>query len=430
MISFYSYSFGCRVNEAEKQSFDAKLISLGINYSNVDPDFIIINTCAVTQKAEREARQLIYSLKRKNPKSKIIIAGCAATYWKKNKLYESLPVDLIVDNKEKEHIVETFYRNAKNTRGHIRASRNTNNLPANKYLNSGRLLLKIQDGCHRFCSYCIVPYLRGKPKSVHISEIIQTINSNKQNIQEIILTAINTEAFGYDTKENIVQLIQDIINQTKVKRISFGSIHPLTLTNEFISFYKNKNVQNRFVHFFHIPIQSGSKSILQLMNRGYTAQEIDARLKTIQSINPFAFFATDVITGFLGEGKQEFEETYEFLKKTPFSKFHVFRFSLRNNTAAEKMAKQWREPDEGEKIKRSEILRDLSNKKYLKFIKINIGQISPALFLEKQLNGFQLALLDNQLSILLKTSKNLKGSIRNVRIEKLEKSILFGSLDG
>lgn len=247
-------------------------------------------------------------------------------------------------------------------------------------------MVKIQDGCDRFCSYCIVAHLRGKPTSRTIKEIIQNINDfylssrvpqngtrrplkyskdcfahtrNDREILEVILTAINTECFGKDTGETLVGLIDAILTQTSIPNISFGSIHPWSITDEFLAYYQTIMGTNRFVPFFHIPIQSGSNNILQLMNRGYTKEEILTTLKKIKSINPDAFIGTDIIVGFPGETEKEFNETYEFLKNAPIDKIHVFRFSARPGTAAEKLRNIYGEPTPQEKQERAKRLREL-----------------------------------------------------------------------
>jgi threonylcarbamoyladenosine tRNA methylthiotransferase MtaB len=477
MITFSSFAFGCRVNEAEKEALDEKMLEAGFSFNKKSPNIFIINTCAVTHKAEREARNLIYQIKRKNPKTKIVITGCSATYWQKNKLYEKLPIDLLVDNTNKEFLVELIKKRLLNQKKscHSRESGNLYNRfliksgmtnldnklqpfksveykLTSKFLISKRLLVKIQDGCQRFCTFCIVPYLRGLPKSRKIEEIVEEINkachpelasgsnsletpilrirkhhNNKTPISEVILTAINTEAFGLDTGESFIDLIEKVLKNTSVPRLSFGSIHPWSITPQFINFYQKILATNRLVNFFHIPLQSGSNTILKLMKRGYTREEILEKLSALQKINPLSLLATDVIVGFLGETEAEFEETYRFLEKSPLVKFHIFRFSKRKNTAAFYMAKNLKEPTEQEKKKRAKALADLCAKKYFKFLEKNLGRLSTALILNKQENGFYEALLDNQLPIVIEKNKNIMpGEIVKVKVERIKNGRLVG----
>jgi len=407
MNTFYSFTFGCRVNEAEKVALDKQLQDLGFIWTEHNPDFYIINSCAVTGKAEREVRQHIYQIKKKFPKSKIIVTGCAATNWIKNDVHVT-GIDYTIENEKKMDIPMFLQKLDINNKYHIRSHMRKNVVKektpnqrvtvttryTDKFLHSGRCMVKIQDGCDRFCSYCIVPYLRGKPKSRTIEEIITHINSyiepnnprsNRGSrirnldsrlrgndkgeggntikltcISEIILTAINTECFGKDTGETLIQLIDAILKQTTIPKISFGSIHPWSITDEFLDYYQSIIQTNRFIPFFHIPVQSGSNKILKLMNRGYKAEEMLKKFRKIKSIYSRACIGTDIIVGFPGETNKEFQETYKFLTSVPIDKIHVFRFSPRPDTAAEKLIKTYGEPTPEEKRERSNILINLN----------------------------------------------------------------------
>lgn len=421
--TFQVISLGCRVNEAEKLAIERSFQKHGYVYTPINPDFIVINTCAVTAKAEREARQLIYQLSKKYT-SKIIITGCSGTYWKKQKKYNQLPFDLLVDNIQKDFLVDIinkkFFRSVKPLK-----SKRNDTVVTDKFLSSARVMIKIQDGCHRFCSYCIVPYLRGTPQSKRIKDILSTIQSYKNHPNEVILTAINTESYGKESDESLINLIQTITSQTKIPRVSFGSIHPWSLTTDFLNWYKNAFNKNRFVNFFHVPVQSGCDSILRLMKRDYTSREVKTQIDSIKRINPNAFISTDVIVGFLDESDSDFQTTYDFLSDSPFSKFHVFRFSRRNSTAAFYLAKRLSEPSPKTKENRSQILRELSQKKYEAFQKTQIGRISQALFIDSKTKSMQKALLDNQIPVNIPDSKYLNGTIHPVQIVDFYKGKLI-----
>ncbi len=426
-VSFYTYSFGCRVNQAEKEVIDLEMQNHGYILKEESPDILIINTCAVTHKAEREAKNLIYRLKRKNPEGQVVVTGCSATYWQKHKILKNLPIDILVDNVNKEFLVKILQ---KRLSGH--AEHNPlKTIIYDKYLNSGRALIKIQDGCQRFCSFCIVPYLRGTPKSERIKDLIrQLADKNLEGrINEVILTAINTGAYGYDTGETLVQLINTIVTNSTIPRISFGSIHPWSINDEFINYYKQILPLKRIVNFFHVPIQSGSNKILYLMKRGYNREEILKKLKKLHKINPLALIATDVIVGFLDESDKDFQDTYDFLEKSPISKFHIFRFSRRNNTAAHYLAKNLKEPSPAEKIKRVKILARLGKEKYEAFLKNNVGRTSTILFLNNKFEGYQEALLDNQLPIYIKVTKPIQlTQLYEAKILEYKKDKLFGRI--
>lgn len=453
MKSFATFSFGCRVNQAEKESIDRQLLQRGLVFDEIKPDLYIINTCSVTNKAEREARQHIYQARKKFPQARIVVTGCAATNWKKLK-QEVAGIDLLVDNVNKEYLVDILINRMKQTQENRQSAmatmpvssivsrlsssltpdvteirngyHNRLTIPENKYHRSHRAILKIQDGCQRFCTFCIVPYLRGTPKSHRIDEIVSAINN--LHLREIILTAINTEAYGYDTGESFLSLLAHVLRQTTIPRISFGSIHPWSITKEFLDFYETVQKQGRLVDFFHIPLQSGSDSILTLMKRGYTREEFREKLQRIHAIYPFAHIGTDVIVGFLEESEKEFQETYEFLEQSPISKFHIFRFSRRSHTAAFYMAKRLQEPTPAEKKKRAKALAELGEKKYQLFLQKHAGNSFDGLFIGKEEQGIQQALLSNQIPAYIKVPKNLAGEIKRVTIEQEKNGKLFGTL--
>jgi len=349
--TFFSYVFGCRVNEAEKVVMDKKLMELGFIWRDDTPDFYIINSCAVTGKAEREVRQHIYQTRKKFPHTKIVVTGCAATNWIKNKT-AIRDVNILIPNTQKSTLPDMIQQLSLPSyqRG------NTGISYHDKFLDCGRLMVKIQDGCDRFCSYCIVPLLRGKPHSRLTHDIVKEIKQYDDQVVEVILTAINTECFGKDTGETLIQLIDAILKKTSIPFISFGSIHPWSITDDFLSYYQSIMPTGRFIPFFHIPIQSGSNTILKLMNRGYTKEEMLEKLQKIKKINPDAFIGTDIIVGFPGETEKEFKETYNFLKSAPIDKIHVFRYSERPGTPAKKFPN---EPTPAEKRERSRLLIEI-----------------------------------------------------------------------
>jgi threonylcarbamoyladenosine tRNA methylthiotransferase MtaB len=433
LITFESFSFGCRVNEAERLVMNRQMIEAGFLYNERTPDLCIINSCAVTTKAEREARQHILKLKRVNPDLKIVITGCSATYWEKNGLWKNIPIDLLISNKNKAFLVARIKQHFSARPEPIQLDQ-LNEAVSDKFLSSGRVMIKIQDGCHRFCSYCIVPYLRGEPRSKKIGQILAEIDYHNHNyrsarmLQEVIFTAINTESFGHDTGESLIDLIDLSINRTRVPRISFGSIHPWSIDEGFIEYYRKISKNQRFSSFFHVPIQSGSNKTLRLMKRNYTRDDVHERLNQIRKINPLALIGTDVIVGYLDETDRDFQDTYSFLEKSPIDKFHVFRFSVRKNTAAAHQRKRLREPTAQEKIRRAKSLIDLGLKKYQKFLLKHVGVTGQALFIGELREGYQTAILNNQVQVLIPRPSTLNGQMRKVRITKLISGVLYGNL--
>ncbi len=432
MKTFNSFSFGCRVNQAEMEALDRELLAKGYEKKPDQPDIYILNTCSVTHKAEREARKHIYNLKRQFPDTKVVVTGCAATNWSKTNTKVN-GVDYLIDNKSKELIAELLEKkyyltmsppDVKTVQTFDEPSENS---ATDKFMRSKRIIIKIQDGCHRFCSFCIVPYLRGLPQSTKIDDIVKQIQSYPEYV-EAILTAINTEAYGRDTGETFVDLIDAILTKTDIPRISFGSIHPWTFQDDFFNLYRKYAESNRFVDFFHIPLQAGSDNMLKLMKRGYTRAEFVEKLHMIKDINEFAFIGTDVIVGFLEETDQDFEDTYSFLEETPISRFHVFRFSKREHTAAFYLSKRLNQPSPSVKKARSQRLRVLSEKKYAAFQSKHVGETFETLVLERRVEDYQQGLLSNQMLVNVKTEKDFTGELKNVRIYDYQNGELFGKI--
>lgn len=398
------------------------MIAAGYEQITGKPDIFIVNTCSVTHKAEREARQLVYKTKRDSPDTKIVVTGCSATYWLKTGTYNDLPIDVLVDNTNKEYLVELLQKQLKK-----KPTTRTRQRATDKFISAGRMVIKIQDGCHRFCSFCIVPYLRGLPRSRSIADIVASIQQNANGMSEVILTAINTEAFGKDSGEVLLDLIKTILASTDVPRLSFGSVHPWSITDEFIEWYRQNKNSSRFAHFFHIPLQSGSNKTLTMMKRCHTREDMLSRVQKIADLNPFAFIATDIISGFLEESDDDFADTYDFLEKSPVSKFHVFRFSKRQMTAAFHLAKRVKEPDDKVKQERSKLLRELSDKKYKKFQESMIGYTSEALVINNS-DAHAEVLTNNQVPVFIDGANLTPGSMMQIEITDYKKGKLFGKI--
>jgi threonylcarbamoyladenosine tRNA methylthiotransferase MtaB len=428
--TFFSLALGCRVNQAEKEVIDRQLLESGFAFDSQNPSIVILNTCTVTHKADRESRQLVYQWKKKSPEAKIVVTGCAATYWLNNHLDTALPIDLIVDNQNKDLLVRKINQFLKLNKK--KNDINYKNFISDKYLSSKRILIKIQDGCHRFCSFCIVPYLRGLPKSVPTELIIESINQSieRYRTKEVILTAINTEAYGRDNHLSFPDLLNRIVTETKIDRISFGSIHPWSINDTLVSTLTSIYQSGRLVKYFHIPLQSGSNKILKLMKRGYTQEEYEEKVRKIDKNIPGSFIATDVIVGYLGETDDDFNDTYRLLENLPINKFHVFRFSPREKTAAFYMKKYLKEPNEKAKKERSSLLRRLSQLKYKKFIQTFVNKEDQALILNKRLERGHEGLLSNQLPIVVTDTKEFAGQIKNVKIVDCQEDKLFGKIIG
>jgi len=394
------------------------------------PDLVLLNTCVVTQKAEKETRQKIRELRKNYPKSLLVVLGCGVTAKEKFKI-NLPPADLFIPNHQKERVIELLVQNIYSTKP-IEKTFN------NKYTLSGRKFIKIQDGCDKYCTFCITCHLRGKPTSIAKEKIIKDINFwVKNGIKEVILTGINIGLWGKDFKiqEPVNNLLEKILSETKIERISFSSIYPEMLTDEFIKLVINNP---RFSQYFHLSLQSDSQTVLQRMNRRYNINELTNYLLFIKKIAPSFTFRADIITGFPQESEQEFQETLDFIKKTRISFAHIFSFSPRFGTVAYKMikSKKWHEISGEIKKKRSEILKSEVKKTRKEEAKKMIGKLSDCLMVRLKDNQWE-AISENGWQTRIKPClpagrnnelriKNLKGKIVPIKIIDFKEPYLVG----
>lgn len=417
--TFFSYSFGCRVNHAEKELLDRKLVEAGWKMIEKNPDYFIINSCAITQKAEKEVRSYVKKIKKQVPNTKIILTGCAATLWK-NKLVDlGLPVYSTFENLKKDFIFAFINKNLDSKSNDLKAT--------DRFLASNRVVVKIQEGCGRFCSYCIVPFLRTKNKSKITSDIVEEINKDT-NYKEVILTAINTEFYGMGNNEDLSLLIDKVMTKTKIARISFGSINPWSINPKFLKTLNKYKNNPRLLPFFHIPIQSGSDKILDLMKRDYRVKEIAEKINAISKIYPNALIATDIIVGFPTETEKDFQESIDLIKKLPINKVHIFRFSKRPGTAVDQIIKKHGEVKEIAKTERSKILKKVADEKYCTFLKGLIGYECEGLFTLNRKGKFQEVLLNNQVPAWIETKADMTGQINKIKIYEFKNGQLFGKM--
>jgi len=300
--------------------------------------------------------------------------------------------------------------------------------PWGKFLQSSRLMVKVQDGCDYFCTYCIVPYLRGLSVTYEPDTIIEYINSaiRKNPINEVILTGINLGLYKTKDQQDFANLIEQVLKQTTVPKISFGSLYTENLNQGFFNLYQSVSAF-RLTRYFHIPVQSGSNKILGLMKRRYNLEEFSDRVNQLAKTVPDALLATDVIVGFLEESEQNFKETYQYLCQSPFVRAHIFKYSKREFTAGYYLAKRLRDPSETEKTKRSKILHELFIKKMAVFQSNLLGQTKRALIINRK-TDYALGFLDNGLEIIIPGGGQLANGFVNVQIEQVKQAKIIARL--
>jgi len=419
-MNFLIKTLGCRVNRAESREIAQNLQKRGWQEGE-PPQLIVVNSCCVTQKAEKETRQLTRSLRRKYPQSFLVVVGCSVDYWRLRRklraMKKELKADLLLENKRK----LALPRLIKSVRFHLRGGKAT----------PPRVFLKVQNGCNQFCSYCVVPFLRGRSRSFSPEKIIKQIKLlEKRGVKEIILCGINladyqfpvTNAKSQIKNENLSLLVKKILKETNVLRIRLGSINLNAFDDEFISLWSDK----RLCPHFHIPLQSGSDKILQAMGRRYSFAEFRKKLKKIKAKVDLVNITTDVLVGFPGETEEDFEKGLANLKTLEglVSKIHVFRYSKRELTKAAKLANQI---EEAVKRKRAEKIRKLSQKWEEQWAKKMVGK-KLSVLVEKENKGVSEGLSENHFKVLIK-KKGLQGKIVDVRIRACKERMLYGRVE-
>jgi threonylcarbamoyladenosine tRNA methylthiotransferase MtaB len=379
-------SLGCKLNFAETstiaQSFEKKgFIRVK---ANEQADIYVINTCTVTQLADKKSRQAIKKIINNAPAAKVIAVGCYAQL-KSSELSSIRGVDLVLGNDEKFRLVEYIELLLKESSPKIDISDIKKNNDFNSAFSIGdrtRSFLKIQDGCDFYCSYCTVPLARGHSRNKPIKEIIDDCNNiASYGVKEVVLTGVNIGDFGKSTGEDFLSLLIRLEKNTDIERFRISSIEPNLLNNEIIEFINNSK---KFARHFHISLQSGCDKILALMNRKYKRDLFANHVETIKKINNMVSIGADIIVGFPGETADDFFDTYNFIKDLDLSYLHVFKYSERPNTKAILLPNKVKPQ---EKEERSKVLLELSEEKKHNFYKKNIGKTEKILFENKNKNN-------------------------------------------
>ena len=424
-------TLGCKLNYSETSSISREFVKKGYEKVSFDDasDIYVINTCSVTQNADKEFKYLVNKVKRKNPNSSVVAIGCYAQL-KPKKISEIPGVDLVLGADKKFDILN--YLNLEDQDNNNIHSCEINSVDFFKSSYSlgdrTRSFLKVQDGCDYKCTYCTIPQARGKSRSGTISEILDNVKHLVvSGVKEIVLTGVNIGDYGiFDTKTkkretNFYELISNIDLIPDLNRVRISSIEPNLLSDEIIQFVHNSN---SFVKHFHIPLQSGSDKILKLMKRRYLKNLYVSRINKIKELMPDCCVGVDVIVGFPGETEEDFNETYEFLKALNISYLHVFSYSERDNTESLKI--NHKIPKKTRAI-RSQILRKLSDKKKMDFYESNINQIRPVLFESKNYDGYIYGYTDNYIRVKALWSKNLVDNVVGCELIKIDDGIIMNA---
>lgn len=422
-------SLGCKVNQYETNAMAQKFVANGYEIVEFDEyaDVYIVNTCTVTNIADRKSRQMLRRAKEINKDATLVACGCYAQVAKEE-LKKIPEIDLIIGNNEKNDIISIIenhiaQKGTEDIVSDVMYKLDYVELGTTTYTEKTRAVIKIQDGCDRFCSYCLIPYARGHIRSRKIENVIEEIKKVvEEGINEVVITGIHIASYGRDFKgENIglIDLLEEINKIKGLHRIRLGSIEPTIITEEFV---KRLSKLDKICDHFHLSLQSGCTETLKRMNRRYTTEEFKEVTKRLRTKFPNAALTTDIIVGFPGETEEEFNMTYEFLKEIAFYKMHVFKYSQRKETKAAVMPNQI---DGKVKEERSKKLIELSNENEYNYNKKYIGREVEVLFEERE-GEYLKGHTTNYIVVKHKTDKDdLINKIAKVRVSEAKQDCLI-----
>ena len=380
------FTLGCKLNFSETSTFGKMLGEMGVRTAEKDEpaDICLINTCSVTEVADHKCRQAIHRLVRENPDAFVVVTGCYAQL-EPEKVSKIDGVDLVLGSNEKADLVQFLSEEWAKGTTHQHFSVKTKDIksfaPSCSRGNRTRYFLKVQDGCDYFCTYCTIPYARGFSRNPSISSLVtQAEEASREGGKEIVLTGVNIGDFGKTTGERFIDLVKALDGVEGISRYRISSLEPDLLSDELIDYCAKSRA---FMPHYHIPLQSGSDTVLKLMHRHYDRQLFADKIHRIKEVMPDAFIGVDVMVGCRGETPECFEETYDFLSGLDVTQLHVFPYSERPGTSALKIPYVVSDKDKRERSRR---LLDLSDEKTYAFYERHIGQEAEVLF-EKATRG-------------------------------------------
>ncbi len=413
------YTLGCKLNFSETSSIGRQLTEAGMQKVAFEAgaDVYVVNTCSVTDNADKKCKKIVKEALRHNPNAFVAIVGCYAQL-KPNEIAKIPGVDMVLGAAEKFNIENYLDDISKREVAVVKEGKIKEVLDYHASYSIGdrtRSFLKVQDGCDYFCSFCTIPLARGKSRSDNIENIVkQAAEIVSQGIKEIVLTGVNTGDFGVETDENFYQLLQALEKVEGLERIRISSIEPNLLTNEIIELVaQSKNI----VPHFHIPLQSGSDKILQSMRRRYLTELYTSRVEKIKELMPHCCIGVDVIVGYPGEEHADFIDTYNYLNELNISYLHVFTYSERVNTTAYKMPGK---VNLSERADRSKMLHILSDKKRLAYYNEHVGNTYPVLWEAENDHDVMYGFTSNYIKVKTKYDPMLVNEIIDVEITAID----------
>ncbi|MDB2408159.1 tRNA (N(6)-L-threonylcarbamoyladenosine(37)-C(2))-methylthiotransferase MtaB [Crocinitomicaceae bacterium] len=423
------HTFGCKLNFSETSTISRLFEDSGIAKVALEeqPDIFIVNTCSVTENADKRCKQLVRKVKRLNPECFVVIVGCFAQL-KPNEIAKMDGVDMVLGANEKfnilTHLDKIDHKSPEQAHISFDSIKKTKDfIPSFSLGDRTRSFLKIQDGCDYFCTFCTIPLARGKSRNASIKNTIsEATKIAETSVKEVVLTGVNIGDFGQGEKENFYSLIKELDKIKGIDRFRISSIEPNLLTDEIIHFCL-KDAKKITPHF-HIPLQSGNDQMLKAMRRKYDTKLYENRINLIKSLRPDACIGVDVIVGFPGETDEYFNDTLNFLKKLDVSYLHVFTYSERANTTAKKMTDV---VPMSKRKERSQVLHLLSDRKKRAFYAKNENTVRKVLIENENNNGMMYGFTENYVKIKIPYQENLANTIQTVSLTKLDRDIIFKS---
>ena len=417
---------GCKSNQFESDIIKENLIKNGLQEAeNIESsDIFVLNSCTVTHKSDNEAFYLLRNAKHKNPDIINILTGCVAQI-EKNRLSENDFIDYIIGNDEKLNLYEILQQiidaKVNCAVSDIMLLTQFHNTPLEDTFKT-RASVKIQDGCDNRCSYCIIPFARGKSRSADTGFIIEQINNlASHGFKEVVLTGIHIGLWGKDLGLELIDLLREIENQTTIARYRLGSLNPLEITDDLLEFLAQSE---KFCPHFHLSLQSACNKTLKSMNRFYTVEKYLAQIDKINAMFDLPFLGSDIITGYAGETDEDFEITRQNLEKSGLSQIHTFPYSVREGTVGASASGQ---VDEKGKERRASVVKKISARKLSEFINKNIGTVREIL-IEKHpdKNGFMKGMTRNYLTVITDSKElSLANTLRQAKILSYENGHIY-----
>ncbi len=420
-MKYYIYTLGCKVNQYESQEITEMLENNGYSPAKhiADADIIIVNSCTVTSESVKKTRQQIRKFRKMNSYAVIVLTGCASQA--EPEIIKDLPeVNVILGNKTNTNIISAINKYFK-TKSFVNGFEKHET--GDKFKGNGitrfdghtRAFLKIQDGCDRFCSYCLIPYARGRSRSKSLEDIDRELSALAQNgYKEVVFVGINLSDYGKNTPYTLPDALQIAEKYDSIERIRLGSLEPDHITDEMI---EKLGKIKKLCPQFHISVQSGCDNVLKKMNRHYTALEYENLVKKLRETFKYTTITTDILVGFPTETNEDFETTVEFVKRVKFDKIHIFPYSVREGTVAAKMNQH----TNAVKQARAGMLISVAKNVRCENLKKQIGETVNVLFETSRLNYFD-GYTENYTPVRVYTTDNLQGKILKVKINLVDET--------